>query len=118
MWKSFNSKIFALALSPLYAYVLISVFVFIKSGYQFAVFNILSMLLIGIGTTVAALCFSFSKRTLHMIAFLILLLLGGIGIYIGFASSPLNWSELIASAAMIAFAFAMKDFVGNRLYDR
>lgn len=113
MWKSFNSKIFAVAMIPFSFYVIISCFVFVNAGYRFDVFDPISILLISGSLVLSALCFSLKKRQFHYLGLFLMIALGGLGVYLGFTGGIINWIELICSACMIAFAFAMFEFVGN-----
>lgn len=110
MKHNFNSKIFGVALIPFYMYVLISIFVFVSSGYQWDVFNPLSVALLSFGMIAGAVCFSFKSRMLHMLALCIFIFLGGIGVYVGLLVQPINYMELLSSALLIAFAFGMYEF--------
>lgn len=99
---------------PFYMYAMISVYVFISAGYRFDVFNFVSVTVLTVGLITAATFFSFRSKILHLLALLILLALGGIGIYIGLILDPINWIELIASAFIIAFALAFYEMVEHR----
>lgn len=114
MKHNFNSKIFSVALIPFYAYILISVFVFVSSGYQWEVFNPLSVALLSFGMIAGAFCFSFKSHVLHVFALCIFILLGGIGVYVGLIIEPINYMELLTSALLVAFAFAMFEFNKGR----
>lgn len=111
MKTSFNSKIFGVALVPLYGYILISLYVLVSSGFQFDVFEPGSVVMLSAGMLVAAILYSYRGKLFHLLGLLIMLVLGGIGIYVGLIVDPMNWMELIASAFLIAFGFAFYEMV-------
>lgn len=110
MKHNFNSKIFGVALIPFYVYVLISGYVFVSSGYRLDVFQPFSVLFLSFGLIAGAICFSFKSHVLHLLALWISIILGGIGVYVGLIIEPINYMELLTSALLIAFAFAMYEF--------
>lgn len=110
MKHNFNSKIFGVALIPFYAYSLISIFVFVSSGYQWDVFQPITVAFLSFGMISGAFCFSFKSHLLHILALLIFIFLGGIGVYVGLIVDAINYMELLSSALLIAFAFAMYEF--------
>ena len=114
MWKNFNSKIFAVAIIPFAFYVVISIYIFIQSEFQWSVFQPAAVFTLSIGTFVSALCYSMKDRRLHYLATLIMCILGAIGIYIGITSRPILWMELLTSSCLIAFGFAMLGFLNQR----
>lgn len=111
MKKAFNTKIFGFALLPFDAYVLISVYVFVHAGYRLDVFYLPSVILLSCGLILAAVFYAFRYRLLHRLALCVMLILGGIGIYVGLSLDPVNWMELIASAFLIAFGIAFYELV-------
>lgn len=115
MFQKFNSKIFGVALIPFYLYAIISIFVFVSSGYDLDIFQPLSVIVISLGTIASAVCVSFPNKKLHILGTLIMLMVGGIGIYLGLTIKPINFIELFLAACIIAFAFAMYELVSKRL---
>lgn len=109
--RNFNSKIFGVALVPFYAYVLISGFVLVNSHFQFDVFNPVAVVSLTFGLVLSAACYAYKSNVLHIFALCIGLALGGYGVYVGLVLDPYNWMELIASACLIAYNFAMFDMV-------
>lgn len=111
MKKAFNTKIFGVALLPFDAYVLISVYVFVHAGFRLDVFHFPSVVLLSCGLMLAAVLYAFRYRLLHRLALCIMVILGGIGIYVGLILDPVNWMELISSAFIIAFGIAFYELV-------
>lgn len=111
MRSSFNSKIFGVALIPLYGYLLISLYVLVNSGFRFDVFNPISVVVLIAGMLASAFCYSYRGKMIHVLGLLIMLALGGFGIYVGLIVEPMNWMELIASAFLIAFGLAFYEMV-------
>lgn len=118
MWKTFNSRIFTVAVIPFVLYVFISIFVFVSSGFELSIFEPLTVISLSLGTVIAALFFSFKHRILHYLAMLVLLILGGFGVYNGMSASSTNWIEVIFSACIIAFSIAMFEFVTHHHQDK
>lgn len=106
MKRSFNSKIFAVALTPFYLYVLIFAYVFVHSEYNTDVFQYYHLLQL-LGLIVSAFFFSYRSRLIQWLGLLIFIALGALGIYSGLLVEPVSWSQLIVSAMLIAFGFSL-----------
>ena len=111
MKSTFNSKIFGVALIPLYGYILISLYVLVSSGFRFDVFEPISVIALIAGMLLSAICYSFRGKLFHLLGLFILFMIGGFGIYAGLIVTPMNWMELIASAFVIAFGVAFYEMV-------
>ena len=109
--RNFNSKIFGVALVPFYVYVLISGFVLVKSHFQWDVFHPFEVLFLSVGMILSAACYAYKSNVLHGLGLCIGFALGGYGIYGGVVLHAVNWMQLVASACLIAYYFAMLDMV-------
>lgn len=106
MKHSFSSRVFAVALTPFYLYVLIFAYVFVHSEYNtdfFQFHHILQLL----GLIISAFFFSYRSRLIQLLGLLIFIALGALGIYSGLLVEPVSWSQLIVSAMLIAFGFSL-----------
>lgn len=112
--KNLNTKILGVALIPVYCYVLLSVFAFVRSGFEWSVFDPWIALSLVLAMSLSALCFSLQKHFLHIIGLLILLCIGALVIYAGFQGG-IHTLELIMAALLIAFACSMYEFVHKRM---
>lgn len=108
----FNSKIFSVALIPLYCYVLLCVYAVLQVHYEWNISDTLSACAVIIGLLFGAVFMSLRKRFQHRLALLCYTLVGIAGIYHGLiAGEMMNWVQIIASAFVVAFGFSFYETV-------
>lgn len=108
----FNTKIFSVAMIPLYCYILLCAYVLLQLHYDWSFNDTLSAIAICVSLFLAAVLISLRKRMSHRIALLLYVLVGITGIYNGLiASEIMNWAQIIASAFVVAFGVSFYETV-------
>jgi len=107
----FNTRIFSVALLPLYAYLLLFVYVLFRSRFHYEE-NTLITFGISLWLLAAAALISLRERKYHRLALLLYIGIGLLGIYSGLiADDTINIAQVIASAFVIAFGAAFYEMV-------
>lgn len=108
----FNTKIFSVALIPLYCYVLLCAYVLLQLHYEWTFHDTLTACLIIACLALAAVLISMRRRMQHRLALLLYALVGIAGIYSGLiADEVVNWMQIIASAFVFAFGVSFYETV-------
>lgn len=107
----FNTRIFTVALIPLYGYIILQVYAILQSHFQYAIDEPVAVLMVCVGLIAAAAFSALPVKKFHLLGAFCYVLIGGIGIYFGLIRESLNWPMLIASAFVIAFGVAFYEMV-------
>lgn len=108
----FNSKIFSVALIPLYCYVLLCAYVLLQAHYDWTINDTLIAGSVCICLSLAAVLISLRKKFQHRLALLFYVIVGIAGIYNGLITSEvMNWLQIIASAFVVAFGVSFYETV-------
>ena len=108
----FNTKIFSVALIPLYCYILLCAYVILQAHYEWTLSDTLSACAISVCLMLAAVLISLRKRFQHRLALLCYLIIGAAGIYNGMiAGEIMNWAQVVASAFVVAFGVSFYETV-------
>ncbi|MCI8850426.1 MAG: hypothetical protein HFE82_02600 [Erysipelotrichaceae bacterium] len=108
----FNSKIFSVALIPLYCYALLCAYAVTQAHYEWSLSDTLAACGISAALLAAGVLISLRKRIQHRIGLLLYMAVGCIGIYNGLiADEVMNWAQIIASAFVFAFGISFYETV-------
>lgn len=108
----FNSKIFSVALIPLYCYVLLCAYAITQAHYEWSISDTLIACAVSAALFVAGVLISLRSRIQHRIALLLYMAVGCVGIYNGLiADEFMNWAQIIASAFVFAFGVSFYETV-------